>query len=219
MLPARPLLTRRTHWRNRRRVRRRASGRSVYNYFRDYDAVTGRYIESDPIGFNGGLNPYLYANANPLRFADPYGLQAESVLVLSGLGGAGAGAAGAGAGGAGAGAAGAGAAGAAGAGAVGVGAAVTVGAAVGVGIGLGVNEGVERLFGTSVGVLIYEMCNVDSEEARCRKVYKDCAAKCADIFTDDPQSLPGVGSDLAARVRRCIAECVSRAGCSPFVGR
>ena len=74
MLPARPLLTRRTHRRNRRRVRRRASGRSVYNYFRDYDPVTGRYAQSDPIGLAGGLNPYLYANGNPLRYADPYGL-------------------------------------------------------------------------------------------------------------------------------------------------
>jgi RHS repeat-associated protein len=75
VLPARPLLSRRTHWRNRRRVRRSASGRSVYNYFRDYDAVTGRYVESDPIGLEGGLNTYLYAGANPLRNADPLGLK------------------------------------------------------------------------------------------------------------------------------------------------
>jgi RHS repeat-associated protein len=44
-----------------------------YNYFRDYDPVTGRYIESDPIGIDGGLNTYLYANASPLRFIDPSG--------------------------------------------------------------------------------------------------------------------------------------------------
>jgi RHS repeat-associated protein len=45
-----------------------------YNYFRYYDPSTGRYITSDPIGLEGGFNPYLYANENPLAFADPAGL-------------------------------------------------------------------------------------------------------------------------------------------------
>ena len=33
-----------------------------YNYMRDYSSEIGRYIESDLIGLNGGLNTYLYAN-------------------------------------------------------------------------------------------------------------------------------------------------------------
>lgn len=45
-----------------------------YNYFRDYDPTTGRYTEFDVIGLRGGLNGYLYANANPLSFTDPLGL-------------------------------------------------------------------------------------------------------------------------------------------------
>jgi len=45
-----------------------------YNYHRDYDPDTGRYLQPDPIGLAGGLNPYLYANANPLRWIDPLGL-------------------------------------------------------------------------------------------------------------------------------------------------
>jgi RHS repeat-associated protein len=49
-----------------------------YNYFRDYDSVTGRYIQSDPLGLAGGLNPYLYANANPLALIDPFGLDEGS---------------------------------------------------------------------------------------------------------------------------------------------
>ncbi len=47
-----------------------------YNYFRDYDPGTGRYVQSDPIGIDGGLNTYLYANANPLSYVDPEGKSA-----------------------------------------------------------------------------------------------------------------------------------------------
>lgn len=42
-----------------------------YNYFRDYDPGIGRYVESDSLGLDGGLNSYLYANANPINYYDP----------------------------------------------------------------------------------------------------------------------------------------------------
>ena len=74
MLPARALPSPRMRWRNRRRVRRRASGRSHYNGYRDFDPATGRYVESDPIGLAGGVNTYVYVENSPLYSSDPEGL-------------------------------------------------------------------------------------------------------------------------------------------------
>ena len=45
-----------------------------YNINRYYDPVVGRYTRGDPLGLKGGLNSYLYANNNPVRFIDPKGL-------------------------------------------------------------------------------------------------------------------------------------------------
>jgi RHS repeat-associated protein len=52
-----------------------AGAQYYYNYYRDYDDTTGRYIQADPIGLNGDPNPYAYAMGNGLRYSDPMGLE------------------------------------------------------------------------------------------------------------------------------------------------
>jgi hypothetical protein len=49
--------------------------RKHYNYFRDYDPAIGRYIESDPLGIDGGLNTYVYVRNQPLMLTDRKGLK------------------------------------------------------------------------------------------------------------------------------------------------
>lgn len=46
---------------------------------RDYDAGTGRYVQSDPIGLGGGWNTYGYVGANPVTRVDPNGLSTSDV--------------------------------------------------------------------------------------------------------------------------------------------
>jgi len=57
-----------------------------YNLHRYYDPATGRYVTEDPIGFAGGLNLYVYANASPTRYIDATGEIAWFVAVPVAIG-------------------------------------------------------------------------------------------------------------------------------------
>jgi RHS repeat-associated protein len=59
-----------------------------YNRARYYDAATGRFISTDPIGFDGGDgNLYRYAGNSPVAYTDPSGHSAFS-KILKQVGGA-----------------------------------------------------------------------------------------------------------------------------------
>lgn len=59
-----------------------------YNYFRDYDKESGRYVESDPFGLFGGNGTFTYGNGNPFINVDPNGQWVVPVIVVVGAGGA-----------------------------------------------------------------------------------------------------------------------------------
>ena len=44
---------------------------------RNFDPVVGRYVESDPIGLDGGLNTYSYGYSSPLLYSDMFGLDVK----------------------------------------------------------------------------------------------------------------------------------------------
>ncbi len=46
-----------------------------YNYFRYYNYSIGRYFRPDPIGFDGGINLYVYVLNNPVNWTDELGLR------------------------------------------------------------------------------------------------------------------------------------------------
>jgi RHS repeat-associated protein len=52
-----------------------AETQTHYNYFRDYEPLTGRFLESDPAGLSGGINAYGYVEADPLSSTDDDGLK------------------------------------------------------------------------------------------------------------------------------------------------
>ena len=73
-------------------VRRRRRGNSVASRWRvgRKAKVSARFasgvclLQSDPVGLAGGLNAYMYARANPLKYSDSAGLVSTIIVVRDG---------------------------------------------------------------------------------------------------------------------------------------
>lgn len=55
-----------------------------YNLHRNYDPRTGRYVQADPIGLDGGMSIYGYAYQNPILHTDPTG-KAVPIIIWGGV--------------------------------------------------------------------------------------------------------------------------------------
>jgi len=77
--------------RNRRALRRAASGRRLHYKARAYDPGIGRFLQTDPIGTKDDVNLYTYVGNDPLDRTDPTGTDtytlSGSIDVIVGAGG------------------------------------------------------------------------------------------------------------------------------------
>jgi RHS repeat-associated protein len=48
---------------------------------RYYDPTVGRFLSEDPLGVSAGINPYTFADGDPVNFSDPSGMCDEYIAI------------------------------------------------------------------------------------------------------------------------------------------
>jgi len=51
----------------------------MYRRNRYYDPISSRFTQEDPIGLAGGVNSYGFAEGDPVKYSDPYGLASDTI--------------------------------------------------------------------------------------------------------------------------------------------
>ena len=160
------------------------------------NVASARYLQSDPIGLEGGVNTYSYVENNPLGAVDPRGLTPEGTVKGAAIGAVVGGVAGGFLGGV----------GGAGAGtlvAPGVGT-VTGGVAGGsAGAGQGAIDG--AIIGGVIGNVVSDLC---ADKPDCKQANKECIEECRHLIGTDGRT--GQSSSFL----KCKAECLIRKGCN-----